>query len=128
LVGGGEHLTARGGSVDSASRFRPAARVRAGDMGAQLRCSVSQRRQGGDGDDLSGAYVKLGALSDLTMDRLEHVSRQIGRDVAQRAFELLGLLAENFLNLLVAPRRRSRSDGSSMRHSDKVWRGSGKIG
>lgn len=66
LVGGGEHFTARRGSVDG----------------------------GGNPDN----------RNQLHHDFLEHLSRQIGRDAAQRAFDLLGLLPKNFLDVPVIPR------------------------
>jgi hypothetical protein len=67
----------------------------------------------------------------LHHDFLEHVSRRTGRDVAQRAFDLLGLLPENFLDLPVIPRPPigiGLHYGPLICHSDKGWRGSGKIG
>ena len=78
------------------------------DMGPQLRRRVSERRQRRDGNDLPGAGVERRALVDFSIDRFEHVGCELRSHVAQRAFDLIRCLPENFTDFLCAARAALR--------------------
>jgi hypothetical protein len=81
---------------------RNAAPQSSADMGTQLRCRGSERRQSRDGDDLARARVQRRILVDFSVDCLQNIGCELRRHVAQRSFALLRRLTKNFCDLLCA--------------------------
>ena len=75
-----------------------------GRVRAQLRRRRAKRRKGGDGHDLPRAHVECRVLIDLAINRLEHVGRQLRRNIAKRSLDLFRRLAKNLADLLCTAR------------------------